>query len=197
MLAQGGPVAPKPKIQATKPRMANSSVIKAKPVDALGNVLEDREEHLMELTPEKHEGMSEDHTQPVDEYMKDQAEMFARGGEIEMPDHEVEEEHHNSIAAAIMAKRRKDSMSADSESDIDHEMMMAEGGQVDIDSNNEEQPNGFYNRNEHAALKENYDSDMDDVSQPDDSNEHGDDIDSDKHDMITVIRRKMKSRKQF
>jgi hypothetical protein len=89
-------------------------------------------------------------------------------------------EHHDSVAAAIMAKRRK----------------MAEGGRVDINENNEEQPNSFYEQNEHEAL----DWDMDDdqlEDQPMDSNEQGDqreDDTEDKHDMISAIRRKMKSK---
>lgn len=124
-----------------------------------------------------------------DEYM---ANHFAEGGEcIDRPDAgygavickadggEIEEDHHDSIAAAIMAKRRK----------------MAEGGQVDIEENNMEQPNGYYNRNEEAALKENMDSDFMSEDQPMDSNEHSDDIDSDIHDMVSVIRRKMMAKR--
>lgn len=111
---------------------------------------------------------------------------FAEGGMAEMDDQPGDEEaieHAASIASAIMAKNRK---------------MMAEGGQVDIDSNNEEQPNGYYHQNEDAALKENYDSDMDDVSQPEDSNLKGDsrEMDSEnEHDKSITdrIRRKMKS----
>lgn len=100
----------------------------------------------------------------------------AEGGEISPEDEEMDE-HHSSIAAAIMAKRRK----------------MAEGGSVNIDSNAEEQPNDYYSQNQ-AALKENYDSDMDGVSQPMDSNEHGHELsDEDAHDMVSAIRRKMKS----
>lgn len=104
----------------------------------------------------------------------------ADGGEV--TDEEALE-HHASVASAIMAKRAK---------------MMAEGGEVDIDSNNEEQPNGYYHQNEDAALKENYDEDMDDVSQPEDSNEHGDmreDDEENDHDSSIVgkIMRKRKS----
>jgi hypothetical protein len=104
----------------------------------------------------------------------------ASGGMIQ-PEPEADDEHHDSIVAAIMAKRHK----------------MADGGMVDIDSNAEEQPNSYYARNEDAALKENYDSDMDDVSQPMDSNEHSDDIDSDSHDMVSQIRRKMSVKRAF
>lgn len=78
--------------------------------------------------------------------------------------------------------------------DIMKRRKFAAGGMVDLDENAEEQPNGYYEQNEHAALKENYDSDMDSVSQPMDSNEHGHDIDSDEHDMVGSIRKRMKSR---
>lgn len=99
-----------------------------------------------------------------------------------MVDDEADMEHHDSVAAAIMAKRKR----------------MAEGGQVDIDSNNEEQPNGYYARNEDAALKENYDQDMDDVSQPEDSNLMGHTIsDEDLHDRVSKIMASMKTRKSL
>lgn len=109
----------------------------------------------------------------------------AEGGEIS-PEDEIDEENHASLVAAIMAKRRK----------------MAEGGAVGPDSdmadieheNNVEHPNSYYRRNEDSALKENYDEDMLDVSQPMDSNEKSVDIDSDDHDMVSLIRRKMKSK---
>src|ERR1700676_1518982 len=59
-----------------------------------------------------------------EEYM---AGHFARGGEIEMPDDEVEDEHDSSMAAAIMAKRRRKNY--------------ADGGMVDLEANSEESPN--------------------------------------------------------
>lgn len=114
-----------------------------------------------------------------DEYMADH---FAEGGEMDdmdQPEAEAEDEHHDSLVASIMAKRKA--------------KMMAEGGQIDLDQNAEEQPNDYYHRNR-EILKENYDSDMDSVSDPMDSDMHGDDIDSDEHDMISSIRRKMKAK---
>lgn len=121
-----------------------------------------------------------------DEYM---AQKFAEGGEVEM-------DHEDSIAAAIMAREARQ-MKLDSDSAIDHEMMMADGGMVDIDSNGEEQPNMYYSRNK-EVLKENYDSDMDDVSQPMDSNEHGHELsDEDAHDMVSKIRSMMNKQRQF
>lgn len=144
---------------------------------------------------------------PVDEYM---AGHFAKGGMAhemdDQPEEEAMMEHHASIADAIMAKRdRKASQMSDS--DIDEMIRLYEGGQVegsdesmvDIDSNNEEQANGYYARNEHAALKENYDSDMDDVSQPHDSNMKGDSREAsseNQDDMIDAIRRRMMSKRR-
>lgn len=119
---------------------------------------------------------------------------------------EMEMDHHDSIASAIMANR--DRMHAEIDSgahDLDEAVRMAEGGEVedsqaDIMENGEEQPNGYYPRNEDEVLKENYMDDMGDVSQLDDSNETGDereDSRSDKHDMVEKIRRSMKSKRQF
>lgn len=80
----------------------------------------------------------------------------------------------------------------------------AEGGevddeQVDLDLNSMEQPNYYYKRNEDEVLKENYDEDMKDVDQPEDSNEHSVELsDEDEHgeDEISEIRRRMKSKKE-
>lgn len=135
-----------------------------------------------------------------DEYM---AGHFAEGGEVDdmnQPEDEAKMDHHNSIAAAIMAKKERQKRLASGSTDEDLAAMMADGGMVDIDENAEEQPNGYYERNEHAALKENYDSDMDDMHQPEDSNEHADsreDESENKHDMISSIRSKMKRQRQF
>ena len=127
---------------------------------------------------------------------------------------EVEEDHKDSIAAAIMAKKERQ-MQLDSDSDEDTQYMMANGGiaeretpnhpddahlqtgEVDIDDNEREIPNQYYHRNEDSALKENYDESFMDMSQPEDSNEHGDSIDSDEHDHIDEMRRRMTARRQF
>lgn len=74
--------------------------------------------------------------------------------------------------------------------------MMAEGGMVDLNENAMERPESFDKRNA-AILKENYDSDMEDVSQPMDSNEHGHMIDEDEHDMISAIRSKIHAKRMF
>jgi hypothetical protein len=130
------------------------------------------------------DSMEEDYTDKPDKGFG--AIIFKAGGGEIQPEPETSDEHHASLAAAVMAKRKK----------------MAEGGAVgpgsdmaDVEhENNVEHPNGYYTRNEDAALRENYDEDMLDVSQPMDSNEHSVDIDSDEHDldMISAIRAKRK-----
>jgi hypothetical protein len=100
----------------------------------------------------------------------------ARGGEVSaMP--EEEEEHHASIASAIMAKRHR----------------FADGGEVDLDENSMEQPNGFYEQNEDAALKENYDEGMSSYHSTTDDEDGRELHDEDEHEkpMIAAIRRKM------
>lgn len=161
---------PKPKLQRlAQGGMAHSTVIKAKMLDKYGNPIE-------EIPPEKTPGMSEDRGPSEEEY--DSEDMYAEGGEIdsmEEPQPEEEDDHHASIAAAIMARRDR--------------KKYAEGGVVE--NNNKEQDNQ-YNDDDEAALKENFDSDMEDVEQPEDTNEHGDDLDSDEHDMISKIRSKLR-----
>lgn len=136
----------------------------------------------------------------------------AQGGLVhemdDVPTEEADIMRHSSVAAAIMAKKAKlvDHMQSGSE-DMDRMVRMYEGGQVegsdesqaDIMLNGKERPNAYYKRNEDEVLKENYMDDMKDVSQPEDSNETGDERESnrsDKHDMVSAIRNKMKSRRQ-
>jgi len=72
----------------------------------------------------------------------------------------------------------------------------AMGGEVDLHSNEEEQPNSYYHQNEEEALDIDFDGTMDGLSQPEDSNEHnpGDELleESDEHDMIGKIMKKRK-----
>lgn len=138
---------------------------------------EDMEEHPAGLESD------DDSKKPSNsEIMSNHVEMLADGGMINHD--EVEDDLHDSIAAAIMAKKDR--------------MKMAEGGQVDLDSNAEEQPNSYYHQNEDAALKENYDEGMDNLKQPMDSNEHGHELsDEDAHDLVSKIRMKMAARRQF
>lgn len=105
--------------------------------------------------------------------------MKADGGEIS-PEDEQMDELHSSIASAIMAKRRK----------------MAEGGEVDLSINADEEPNHEDQESFEALKKENYSESagLEKLDQPSDSNLHHVMLDSDEHDMISAIRRKMKSR---
>lgn len=74
------------------------------------------------------------------------------------------------------------------------EKMMADGGMVDLDENDDETlDNSYEDQNKEAGMKELYDEGMSD--QPMDSNEMGDDsLDVDDHDMISAIRKRLKSR---
>jgi hypothetical protein len=89
------------------------------------------------------------------------------------------DEHYGNIADAILAKKKR----------------MSDGGMVDMDANSEEHPNGYYPLNEDAADADQYD--LDQLSaDPMDSNEHGDEIESDKHDFIEEVRRKMAAKRR-
>ncbi len=91
--------------------------------------------------------------------------------------HKMDEENR-SIVDAIMHK---------------HSMKkMADGGMVDIESNNEEQPNAFDDLNE-DALDHSFDSTMDGMEQPEDSNLDTIELeDSDENDMVGKIMKKNK-----
>lgn len=106
----------------------------------------------------------DDRRPPMDEYMADH---FSEGGEVE--------EHYESIADAILAKKRQ---------------------QADLNKNSEEQPNQYYKYNEEAGGEEQYD--LDQLSpQPMDSNEHGDpDLEEDKRDFIDEVRRKVMAKRR-
>lgn len=205
-MAEGGEVQ-KPRLQPKKhPMMVKSDAFSAKLRDdeddnSINHALsiEDADQD-MEQEPQ---GLEEDDDQMKPSDSEIMSDMMAEGGMMEdevrpdrgfgkviiknakggMIDDEMDMDHEDSIAAAIMARKDR---------------MMAEGGQVDIDSNNEEQPNGYYEQNEDAVLKENYDKDMDDMSQPMDSNEHGHNLsDEDAHDMVSKIRSVMNKNRQF
>lgn len=111
------------------------------------------------------------------EYMADQ---FKDGGEIGPEDFMSDDERAGSIAEAIMQKRSR--------------KKMADGGMVDREENTEESPPDLDSLNIEAAGKELYD-DSQISPQPEDSNEKGDMIDSDQHDMISQIRAKIKAKR--
>jgi hypothetical protein len=97
----------------------------------------------------------------------------------------------SSIADAIMEKRQKlaeggflpeDDIKGDEDRDI-------------LDGNSEEEPNNEDRYSYNALRKENYQEQSQLHDQPEESNEHGDEIDSDENDHISEIRRRMKSRR--
>lgn len=187
------------------PRMVTS--------DAFSTKLRSDEDHLESTAsvnngpqtepPKSDDEMSPDRSGPSTPSLK--MKRMAEGGmineEISMHDAEMDEVEH---PAGLESDN--DSM-GDDDAMEDHfadggmadaviRRRYADGGQVDIDMNAEEQPNGYYDQNEDAALKENYDSDMDDVSQPTDSNEHGHTLsDEDAHDLVNTIRAKLSKKR--
>lgn len=191
------------RIQTTKidkPRMTPSSVIK-----------ESMDRDVMYESPKESE---EEHKATMDQKFAEAAQKKATGGEIEkateiIPDRgygkitiidkaeggEVRNPKHSSITEAIMNKRKyaNGGIAEDSVEQHEDDASLPEGA-VDIDDNEREMPNSYYERNEDAALKENYDEDIMKMSQPMDSNEHSRSITSDEYDMIDMIRRKMKSK---
>lgn len=75
----------------------------------------------------------------------------------------------------------------------------ANGGEVDLAMNAEEGPADLEDLNADAAMKENYSESegLSQLDQPEDSNEHGHELDSDDHDMTATIRRQMNKRRTF
>lgn len=74
--------------------------------------------------------------------------------------------------------------------------MMAEGGEVDLEENGKEDLNNLDDMNYKAGRKDTYYDDSQLSDQPEDSNLHGDDLsDEDSHDMVSSIRKKMRSLK--
>ena len=114
-------------------------------------------------------GEVEESAEEADDQSPQHIEVILKEGKPE-PMHE----HFNSVAEAIRAKKK-----------------MAEGGLVDIEENNEEQPNEFYEQNEHEAIDWDMDSGLNDMDQPMDSNLDGDDLNSNERDMISKLRAKM------
>lgn len=157
----------KPKLQSVKtPRMVESSlkVRAANPFDA-------------DADDDANSDIDKDKMAKGGVIKKDSADLkmkkMAEGVEVE---DERELEHAASIAASIMSRRKR----------------MAEGGRVDLDENAEEQPNQFYSANK-DILKENYDSDLDDMDQPLSSNLHGVDLEDENesgHSLVEKIMRK-------
>jgi hypothetical protein len=148
----------------------------------------------------------------VDEYMA-----YDKHREMDdQPMSEEEIEHHADIASAIMARRKSEMDGADSDSDIEDEMYMAEGGgikskgswdthedadQADLSRNADEDANEEDQMSFGALRKENYSETpgLDELDSPMDSAQHGDGPEHDEEndhdsDMISRIMAKMKKR---
>lgn len=204
---------PKPKIQGlAQGGMVESSIIKPHRIDGLGRRVEQptKEQYMDEEMAYADGGevrknpseMSVDNVvqgvkemfggAPKPKQIKDPGMLhrkYAEGGE-------VEDEHHDSIASAIMARKAR---MENGRYEHPGDEMLKEG-EVDIDDNGKEMPNAYYHQNEEEVLEQNLDADMEDSKQPMDSNEHGDareDATEDKHDMISKIRSKIHAKRMF
>lgn len=158
---------------------------------------EDRAEHPA--------GLEEDDDQmrpPMSDYMEEHdAAQYAEGGEIDdmdQPEDEEELEHKSSIAAAIMAKRK---YAKGGEIHSHDSIYSDDSDMADLSRNADEDANEEDQLSFNALRKENYsESDaLDDLDQPTDSNEHGDDRETsseNEHDneIVSAIRRKMKKK---
>ena len=117
------------------------------------------------------------------------------------PEEEAHDEHENSIAAAIMAKKRM--ASGGTVRSGSPTMDYADGGEVDLSRNADEDPNNEDQMSFEALKKENY-SESEGLrelgDQPHDSNLKSDSEEMDSHDrydMVDAIRKKMKSKRQM
>jgi len=160
-----------------------------------------------------------DDSEHPEDYVTEAASAYADGGEVDdgQPEPEEDEEHHDSIAAAIMANRDRMKNEIDSGSqDMNLAVKYAEGGeitkergdilsegatdsddssQVDLRRNAEEDQNHEDQLSFKALEKENYsESDgLDDLDYNSDSKgDTEEDETSDEHDMVDSIRKKMR-----
>lgn len=143
---------------------------------------------------------------------------YAEGGSIEhemmeQPHPEADEEHEDSLIATIMARRAANKALDSGSHDEDDAAMYAEGGEIhshdsiysddsdqaDLSRNADEDANEEDQLSFNALRKENYSESegLKQLSQPEDSNRHGHEIDSDDHDMVESVRRKISARRQF
>lgn len=146
------------------------------------------------MSPSEKEFMSKERMAP----------MLAEGGHIEEhEDNYADDGHHDSIAAAIMARRERLHAEIDSGAhDMDSAVRMAEGGEVDLSINADEEPNHEDQMSFEALKKENYSETpgLEELDQPHDSNLMGDereDESENKEDRVSSIRSKMMAKRQF
>lgn len=132
---------------------------------------------------------------PQDEYMADHMMPLAEGG---MAHDEIEDQLHDSIAAAIMARR--DRMANGGKVNGADSIYVSDSDQADLSRNAEEDANMEDQASYDALRKENYSESagLAKLDQPEDSNQHGHELsDEDAHSMVEAIRRKMAARRQF
>jgi len=145
-----------------------------------------------------HEPMDDMEMAPAEsDYMEEHdAAQYAEGGEIS-PEDEEEMEHHASIAAAIMAKRKKFARGGEILSE--DSMEVSDDDQADLSRNAEEDANMEDKASFDALRKENYSESegLRKADHPMDSNEHEpahDEEDVNDRSIVSSIRRKMKSK---
>lgn len=182
------------------------------------------EAHLMSMEdPSEDEGASEAHSMNEEDadkhgddvpalHMKKMAEGGIAHEMDDQPMDEEEDEHHASIASAIMAKKDREA-SRMSDSDMDEMMRLYNGGEIkshdsiysddsdqaDLSRNADEDANEEDQLSFNSLRKENYSESegLRELDSPMDSAQHGDDIESDKHDMVESLRRRIKAKRQF
>lgn len=176
-----------------------------------------------EMGPDRQGPAISDMEKPHNKYQRS---VYAEGGLIhemdEQPHDEAEEMHAASMAAAIMAEERRNKQ--DSDSDIDHQMMMAEGGeilsdrdyndikshgsmdsddsdQVDLSRNADEDANEEDQASFESLMKENYSetAGLNQLDSPMDSAQHGDSREAGEEndhdeDDIKAIRKNMRAK---
>lgn len=136
----------------------------------LDSELDDEESHLIPTFP------------PELPTAKAPKKFMAEGGRAEMPPEDnadIRDADALDMVASIMNKRK----------------MMSEGGSVDVSENADEEYNHADQLGYNALRKENYSESpgLEDLTSPEDSNERGDTLsDSDAHDMVDTIRKKLK-----
>lgn len=203
----------------------------------------EREEEMFmqsRLDPSEDEGSSDAHSRNEEgpdrqgpaisdmekPHNKYQRSVYAEGGLVhemdDQPHDEAEEMHAASMAAAIMAEERRNKQNSDS--DIDHQMMMAEGGeilsdrdyddikshgsmdsddsdQVDLSRNADEDANEEDQASFESLMRENYSetAGLDALDSPMDSAQHGDSREAGEEndhdeDDIEAIRKNMRAK---
>lgn len=142
---------------------------------------------------------------------------YSADDSMDQPEAEEEMEHHDSISAAIMAKRDRMHAAIDSGArDLDEAARYAEGGEIlshgSMDSDDSDQADLSRNADEdaneedqasfQALRKENYSESegLRQLDNPRDSAQMGDDEEDESHDrndMVSSIRSRMNAKRQF